>query len=64
MPFPIFLAFPAILENVMLLTNGASQVYSAVIRHSLMPEDKKRHGCAGVTFFEHKRQRSKLLLIA
>lgn len=30
----------------------------------LMTENKKRHGWAGVMFLEHKRQRSKLLLIA
>lgn len=29
-----------------------------------MTAKKKKHGCAGVTFSEHKRQRSKLLLIA
>lgn len=45
----------------MLLTNSISQVYSAIL---LMTENKKRHGCAGVMFLEHKRQRSKLLLIA
>lgn len=30
----------------------------------LVTENKKGHGCAGVTFLQHKRQRSKLSLIA